>query len=364
MPIVKTAAAFVLLAALCAPPAIASEKKSPPPPAKSRVYESYEAAALLPDRRPNPRIIRRMVDRLVCAATGKPDPASAWRSLVKPADRVGIKVAASPGPIGGTRPTVAEAVAQSLAAAGIPQSNIIVWDRNLDDLLSAGYRKDSPHYRLRWTDSETGYDKNAILTAPVIGRLIWGDKTFGKKEGTRMVDILTTGEQLSSTSYFAKILSKEVTKVVNIPSLCDSFLTGVNGALANMAISNIDNWRRFVGPPDFGDPYLAEIYADQTIRGKVVLTILDALTMQYAGGPLPNPNYTADQLTLYASLDPVAIDATAVTLLDPMRKASKLPLLEKSTRWLASAETLGLGKHRTEDIELIPAATPQPPPRR
>ena len=349
-----------ILLALCASAPLHAAEQTIPPTAKSRVYESFETSSILPDGRANPRIVRRMVDRLVCALTGKGDPASAWRSLVKPGDRVGIKVAASPGPVGGTRPAVAEAVAQGLASAGIPPSDIIVWDRNLDDLLAAGYRRDSPYYRLRWTDSKTGYDKNSILTAPVTGRLIYGDQAFGEKEGTRLVDKLTTGEQLSSTSHFSKVLTKEVTKVINIPSLADSFLTGINGALANMAIANIDNWRRFARSPDFGDPYLAEIYADETIRGKVVLTILDALTMQYAGGPLPHPQYCRDHLSLYASRDPVAIDATAVALIDPARKAAKLPTLEKSTHWLESAATLGLGNHRSTEIELVKVGPPPP----
>lgn len=303
------------------------------------------------------RTVRRMIDSLVCRLAGKPSPGAAWATLVKPTDRVGIKVAASGGALGGTRKEVVAAVAEGLREAGIPASNIIVWDRNQTDLLSAGFSLDSPLYRLRWTDHLDGYDPHSQVTAPVIGRLIWGDSKFGVDEGTPVERLLTTGEQLSSTSQYSKILSQQVDKVINIPSLMDSFLTGLNGAIANMTIPNIDNWRRFTKEPDHGDPYLAEIYADAMIHEKVVVTILDALRLQYAGGPFPNPGFVIDHHAIFMSRDPVAIDATAVRLIDENRAISKLPPLEKSTRWLQSASLLGLGKHLEEQISLVAVPT-------
>jgi uncharacterized protein (DUF362 family) len=329
---------------------------------KAKVFYAMETSSLAPRRVPNPAVVRRMVDNLVCASTGKPNPAAAWASLVKASDRVGIKVAASGGAVSGTHPAVVKAIAAGLVSAGIQPSNIIVWDRNLADLLAAGYSRNDPLYRLRWVDTATGYDKKSQVTAPVIGRLIWGDSAFGDRAGSRMEDLLAGGEQLSSTSYYAKVLSQEVDKVINVPSLTDSFLTGVNGALANMTLPNLDNWRRFTRSPDFGDPYLAEIYADAMIRDKVVLTILDALVLQYAGGPFPNPGFLTEHHTIFVSHDPVAVDATAVRLLNENRILSRLPSLDKMTLWLQSASAIDLGKNSEEDIELIRiGARPEPP---
>lgn len=324
-----------------------------------------ESASLGSKRSVNPLAVRRMVDHLVMAATGKSAPASAWASLVKPTDRVGIKVAAAGKAVSGTHPEVIHAIAAGLIEAGISPENIIVWDRNREDLLSAGFKTNSGLYQLRWVDPSDGYDTKSLLTAPVVGRLIWGDSNFGNKTGTRLEDRLITGEQLSSNSYFAKVLTKEVTKVINVPSLTDSFLTGVNGALANMTLPNIDNWRRFTRAPDFGDPFLAEIYADEKIRQKIVFTILDALILQYAGGPSPNPVCTTEQFQLYAGFDPVAIDATAVKLLNENRVPSKLPPLDSMTKWLESAATIGIGKYEEKDIDLIRVGMrtfPNPPP--
>jgi hypothetical protein len=260
---------------------------------------------------------------------------------------------------------VVDAIAAGLISAGVLPSNIIVWDRNAEDLLAAGFNPKSPLYRLRWIDPAKGYDTKAIVTAPVLGRLIWGDTKFGDRGSGSVVDALGTGEQLSSTSHWSKILSTEVDKVINVPSLQDSFLTGLNGALANMALSNLDNWRRFARAPEHGDPYLAEIYADAMIRDKVVLTLLDALVLQYAGGPFPNPGFLLEYHTIFASRDPVAIDATAVRLLDENRALSKLPPLEKMTRWLESAASLGLGHFEVEKIDLVRVgARSDPPPGR
>lgn len=329
---------------------------------QAEVFYAMETSSLGQRRTPNPAVVRRMVNNLVCAATGKPTPEAAWASLVKPSERVGIKVAASGGAVSGTHPAVVKAIASGLISAGIQPANIIVWDRNLDDLHAAGYSQNDPLYRLRWVDTATGYDKKSQVTAPVIGRLIYGDSSFGDRKGSRMEDLLSGGDQLSSTSYYAKVLSQEVDKVINVPSLTDSFLTGVNGALANMTLPNLDNWRRFTRSPDFGDPYLAEIYADAMIHGKVVLTILDALVLQYAGGPFPNPGFLIDHHTIFVSRDPVAIDATAVRLLNENRTPSRLPSLDKMTLWLQSASAIDLGKNREEDIKLIRVgARPEPP---
>jgi len=343
--------AKIVFAILFLPSLLWAQKSEPTE--KSKVFYAMESSVLGNKRLVNPLAVRRMVDNLVMTATGKPDCASAWASLVKPTDHVGIKVAAAGKAVSGTHPEVVHAIAAGLAEAGVPPGNIIVWDRNRDDLIAAGFKMNSGLYQLRWVDPSNGYDTKSLLTAPVVGRLIWGDSGFGSKTGTRLEDRLITGEQLSSNSYFAKVLTKEVTKVINVPSLTDSFLTGVNGALANMTLPNIDNWRRFTRPPDFGDPFLAEIYADEKIRQKIVFTILDALIMQYAGGPSANPVCTTEQFQLYAGFDPVAIDATAVKLLNENRVPSKLPPLDSMTKWLESASTIGIGKFEDKDIELI-----------
>ncbi len=324
---------------------------TPPPEAPAKVYYAYDAHVLGEGRTPDSRIVRRMVDALVMGVTGKPSVAEAWRSMISPTDVVGIKVAAEAGPQGGTREAVAAAVAAGLHAAGIPRERILVWDRNRANLEACGFRQDAPDYTLRWVDPTMGYDPKAQVNAPVLGKLVWGDSRFGDAaKNRRLSDLLLSGDQLSSQSYFSKILSSEVTKVIHIPSATDSYQAGVQGALAGMTLSNLDNWRRFAKAPD---PYLAEIYAEEIIRGKVVLTILDALIVQYAGGPAANPNFTVDNAALFAARDPVALDALLVEMIDEIRRASKLPPIRPMTGYIGSAEALGLGQSSPERIRTI-----------
>ncbi len=335
------AAGLVLALAL---PAAAQEK--------AKVYYAMDANVFASPRSVRPSVAARMIDTLICSLTGKRSPAEAWRSLVSPADRVGIKVSASGRSVSGTNPEVVDAIVAGLLGAGVPAKNIIVWDRNLDDLLAAGYREDGP-YSLRWVDPAVGYDAQSQVSAPVLGKLIWGDRKFGDKAGMRFADLLSDGDQLSSQSYYAKILSSEVTKVINVPSLTDSFMTGINGGIVNMTLSNLDNWRRFAKSAAQGDSYIAEIYADSVIREKVVLTILDALVLQYAGGPFPNPNFSVENFAIFASKDPVAIDATAMRLIEEVRKANKMPSIKPMTAYIEAAQQLGLGEGQEPRIEMV-----------
>jgi len=324
-----------------------------PAPPKARVYYALDNTSISPVREVNARTVRRMVDSLICGLTGKSTVGEAWRTLVSPKDRVGIKVAASGKTVSGTNPEVVQAIADGLREAGVPSRNIIVWDRNMDDLLVAGYEKNGSSYVLEAIDPTTGYDQQAIVSAPMIGKLIWGDSKFGNKKGARLVDLLSNGDQLSSQSFYAKILSQEVTKVINVPSLMDSYTTGINGAIVNMTLSNLDNWRRFSKSAAEGDSYIAEIYADAMVHDKVVLTIMDGLVLQYAGGPFPNPNFALNNYTLFASTDPVAIDATAVRLIDEARLANKMPSIKPMSAYVEAAAQMGLGEYAEPRIQMI-----------
>ena len=63
---------------------------------KSIVYKTHDSNAIV-DYKTNARVVRAMVDRLVLAATGQPDVAKAWGSMISPNDKVGIKISAAGG---------------------------------------------------------------------------------------------------------------------------------------------------------------------------------------------------------------------------------------------------------------------------
>ncbi|MEO8824324.1 MAG: DUF362 domain-containing protein [Chthoniobacterales bacterium] len=301
-------------------------------------------------------IVTEMVNRLILAVTGKTNPGDAWRSLAGPKDVIGIKVAAGGGEISGTHPEIVRAIAEGLIAAGLSKNRIIVWDRKKQDLIASGFSQNNENYQLHWVDDGDGYDRKMPISAPVLGKLIFGDNDFKNRASMRFSDLVAQKEQLSDESYFANTL-KKVTKIINIPTLSDSYYTGVGGAIPNMTLSNLDNWRRFVRPPRFGDPYLAEIYSDPRIGGKVVLTILDAIVVQYAGGPFPDPHFATSAFSIYASKDPVAIDAIAMRTIDEYRLLHQLPKIEPISTYIQSAASIGLGNYDETRIEKIRVGT-------
>ena len=288
-------------------------------------------------------MVKRMVDALVIAVSGQADLASAWKTFVRPQDRVGIKVSTTGAPVSSTHPAVVEAVAEGLLAAGVPRGNIVIWDRSQRDLDNAGLDRLAPRFRVTGTDRAGGYDEKAVITAAVMGKLIVGDREFGPKPG----------EQVSSRSHLSSVLVRDVDKVVNVPALADSVFSGVSGALSGMVLDNADNWRRLAREPHFGDPFLPEAYADPRIGGKVVLTILDALRPQYTGGPFPGAGFNVNYGAIFASRDPVALDATGVRLLDEFREDAGLRPLAKSTKWLESAELMGLGFAAEDKVRVV-----------
>lgn len=327
------------------PAAAPSPPASAPPPTESPL-ESRVFYALLPASVENGVVrdgmVRRMVDAVVMAVAGKPDVAAAWRTFVRPDDRVGLKVSTAAAPVSSTHAAVVAAVAEGLVAAGVAPGNIVIWDRESRDLQRAGYDNLSGRFRVTGTDEAGGYEEKQIFTAAVMGKLIIGDRDFrpGRKE------------QVSSKSHLSAVAAG-VDKIVHLPALTDSTFSGVGGALSGMVLDNLDNWRRLARAPHHGDPFLPELYADPRLGGKVVLTILDALRPQYAGGPFPGAQHKANYGAIFASLDPVAIDATGLRLLDDFRREAGLPLLAGKVRWPATAEMLGLGTASEERIGLI-----------
>lgn len=288
--------------------------------------------------------VRRMVDGVVMAAAGRDDIAAAWSVFVRPQDRVGLKVSASGAPVSSTHPAVVSAVAEGLVAAGVDPSRIVIWDRKWDDMSRAGYGGLARRFVVASTDRAGGYDKKEVVTAAVMGTLIAGDRDFkGRGDDGRT----------SSKSHLSAILGA-VDKVIHLPALTDHLSSGLNGAIPGMVLDNVDNWRRLARTPHFGDPFLPELYADPRLGGKVVLTILDALRPQYAGGPFPEPQYVVNHGAIYASRDPVAIDALGLQLLDRLRGEGGLPLLGKKIGWIRSAEMIGLGTADVRRIRLVP----------
>ena len=330
----------------------------------------------------DPVRVHTMVDRLVLSVTGKDNVASAWRSLVDPKDVVGIKISATGGDLGSTHRAVVEAVIDGLRDAGVPTSNILVWDRDADGLRTAGYldykgRSTLP-CAVQGIEPKIGYDPKENYTAPYLGKLLWGDLLFKGnaipadlelRPEDSFSDPLARGaaptpdarsnaaraladQNLSNVSHYSNILSRRVTKIVNIPVFSDNFFAGLGGALYNVTIPNVDNWRRLVGNPRYGVTAIPELYSDPRLGGKIVLNLMDGLVAQIAGGPYFQPLYSRNYATLYASHDAVALDSVALRLLEGWRAQAQLPPLGDSAGHVKTAAEVGLGNYAPDKIDL------------
>ncbi|MFZ3377594.1 MAG: DUF362 domain-containing protein [Chthoniobacterales bacterium] len=322
---------------------------SRPTPTPSSVYAVHDPDAIK-DYETNPRIVHAMVNRLVLAATGQPDIARAWGSLVSPNDEIGIKICAAGGELFTTHHDVVNAIVDGLVAAGHARSSIIVWDRSLGGIKEAGYRPGADGYQLRAIAPREGYDSKAILSMPLLGKLVWGDLEYKSDKGK--MPLLSDTENTSNLSHFSRIVSTEVTKIINVPVMSSNETNGIAGCLYNVTIPNIDNWRRFSQGSRFGAESIAEIYSDPLIAKKVVFNLMDGLVAQYAGGPQSQPNYALHHATLYASRDPVALDAVALKQLEQWRARASLPAIGHMADYVSIAGQLGLGNSAPNRIEI------------
>ncbi len=296
--------------------------------------------------RPDVGRVRVMVDRAITNLTKKTNVPAAWLSLVATQDVVGIKVFSAPGPNSGTRPAVVEAVVQGLLAAGLPPTNIIVWDRQITDLRLAGFSELSDRYGIRIAGSvRAGYDETTFYNpdSPILGNLVWGDLEFGKK-----------GDGVGRKSFVSKLVSRELTKIINVTPLLNHNEAGVSGNLYSLATGSVDNLIRFESSPATLATAIPEIYSLPALSDHVVLNITDALICQYEGGERGLLHYSATLNELRFSRDPVALDVLSIRELERQRKMAQAPAVRPNVKLYNNAALLQLG---TDDLRRIQVDT-------
>jgi hypothetical protein len=291
---------------------------------------------------PRPDHIQAMVARGITALTGKTNPSAAWLSLVSTQDTVGIKVFSEPGPNSGTRPAVVAAVIQGLIAAGLPPKHIIVWDKHQTDLRLAGYFDLAKRFGVRVGGSaEAGYDEKVFYDTPLLGNLVWGDLEFGRK-----------GEGVGRKSFVSKLVSTNMTKIINITPMMNHNEAGVFGNLYSLATGSVDNFARFESDPDRMARAVPEIYALPALSDRVALNITDALICQYEGEERSLLHYSAILNQLRFSRDPVALDVLSLKELDRQRGLAGAPAVKTNHDLYDNAALLELGVSDLKKIDI------------
>ena len=295
--------------------------------------------------RTRPERIRAMLDRGITNITARPTPSEAWRSLLSTNDVVGIKVFSLPGPNSGTRPAVVSAVVEQLLAAGLAPTNIVVWDRQSVDLRLAGYYELARRYGIRVLGSvQSGFDTTNVYENPLLGNLVWGDFEFGSKE-----------EGVGRKSYVSKLVSQQLTKIINISPLLNHTLAGVSGNLYGLASASVDNVARFETEAERMSRTLPEIYALPALSDRVVMNIVDALICQYEGGERGLLHYSTVINEIRFSKDPIALDVLSIQELDRQRQLSGTARAKSSMELydLAAFLELGVNDPKRIDVETL-----------
>jgi len=382
---------------------------SPPPPEdKSRVV-SVAAADILKDGSYNPEAVERVFAAGMKELQGESSAANAWASLFGPDDIVGVKINCIGGPKVSSSLASIRATIAGLRSAGVAENNIIVWDRSDRELPRAGLplNKSATGVRVRGASSASeavvpwveGYDRRAFVAfedgtlrkfrelvrrdftreadhRQIFNSVAWlwmlvrlGNekaKTYepeirrlytetDDREGIKRIadevahefDEVTIEDE--DKSFFAEIVTKDITKLVNIAVLKHNEDSGVTWAAKNIALGVTTNKVRF--HLDYCARAIPEILAAPCLKSKMVLHIGEAAkisTVSVAGARLAFDN------RIFFSRDPVALDRLGLDLLEEKRREQGLESIRDISTHVAACARRGLGTDDLARIDLRP----------
>lgn len=319
-----TGTAAVGLAGLLAGRGAEAESQSIAAPlaAKGVVARGHSDTVVDSDHKIQQNVVQQLLDGCLRRVTGAKTTEAAWKALFKPKDKVSIKVNCIAGRNLSTRPEVVGAVVNGLRSAGLPDENIVVWDRTTRELTNAGYtiRKDGPGYRCYGTDQGGGY-----VSVPKNG-------SFDCK--------------------LSKILA-DCDKLINMPILKDHGSSGVTIAHKNH-YGSVDKPGRLHGSNC--DPYLTDLNAAPEIKNKTSLIVVDCIYCCFDGGPGYRPGKQWYEKAILASTDPVAIDRVGAQMIDDERKRRGLKTLPESGKpykHIFTSGERGLGESDLNRIKIL-----------
>jgi uncharacterized protein (DUF362 family) len=281
--------------------------------AKSRVVIARDAMLRGVGTTVDSRRMVTLLDRAMQALFDRDNPNETWKKLVRPGERVGLKVNALGGRGLSSNLQLVEAICERLKEVGIKASDIVVWDRDSDELEHVGFHVATGGNRVQ---------------------------CFGTDRVDYEQELVTHG---SVGSRLSKILTQRCDVLINVPVLKDHDGAGVTIALKNMygVIHNPNKYH-----PNGCNPYIADLNMLPEIRTKMRLTICDATTASYEGGPGYKPEYSWKNNGLMVSQDPVALDYTGWQIIERKRAEKGLKTLEGDKRAPHYIATAADAQHR------------------
>lgn len=274
-----------------------------------RVVEVRDSKAIARNRVSQP-IVRRLLEQGITELTGEKSARDAWAKFVEPKDVVGIKINPSGAPACCSSPELIREIIASIREIGVPSRNILVYDRYSYEMDIGGYQALLPTairivgIQDAFTSGIAGYEPSVYCDA----------NFFGEWE---------------TRSYMARIVSHEITKIINVPTMKDHSASGVTGALKNLAYGTFNNVARtHQAPYTFTNPLIGLMCTVEPLRSKAVLHIMDGMRQVWHGGPLTQVQDFIDQAgILMVATDPVAMDTVELEALEQKRREHGAPSL-------------------------------------
>jgi uncharacterized protein (DUF362 family) len=264
-----------------------------------------------------------MLQRVMSELTGKADLGEAFAKFVHKDDKVAIKPNGIAGQKGATMATNRELileVVRGVMAAGVPAANIVIYEQ---------YPKFLEGTRI-W-DRHTGFDAAVPQGITAI---------VHENGDTTMSDITVAG----IPTKFVRALT-DATAIINLALIKDHGICGYTGCMKNITHGSMINPSAF--HQHNASPQIAELYAQDIVRSRVRLHIVDGFKVIYDGGPLDK--YAKRRVlheAVYATTDPVAMDVIGWGVVEQWRRDNSLPSLTDVGRepsYIRIASELGLG---------------------
>jgi uncharacterized protein (DUF362 family) len=273
-----------------------------------------------------------MLDKAITTFVGNSSAADAWRKFVSPEDVVGLKInTLGNADVKGMDYTmhfgsIIGAISSGLKKMGVPDKNIVVWDRSEEEMKEAGLTMQSDPGSMRFIANK-------------VTRMSGGDYASAA---------YPVG---SLTSKVSRILDEVTTSMINVCVPKTHGRSVFTNSMKNH-YGTIDNPGRMHANGCTG-PGIPEVNTIPIIREKQKLIVSDALLMVIEAGPRWDRRFIRPFGGILVGTDPVAVDAVALRLLDDLRKAEGMEPIAPSVLHIGLAEQLGLGKSKPEDIDLV-----------
>lgn len=244
-----------------------------------------------------------------------------WAKFFKPTDRVGLKINCLGRPLLYTHHELINAVVDELLGFGIPENNLIIWDRWQHHMPPCGFELNTSSKGVRCYGSEDPRNKEMNRMDPKVVFQSELDYAQERQGGT--------------SSRFSSIFTQECDKVINLAILKDHGNAAVTLCLKNLAFGICDNNSRF-HRPSYISRFIADFCAMQTVQKKVVLHMIDGLEGCFDRGPVPDgPQVLFKPQTIWVGTDPVALDAVGFRIIDEERIRRGLPRLAETPGYYA-----------------------------